>query len=411
MRIIRTSDREHLVTILYETGLRLTELLGLYDDDIDFNANTITLTQKKHPNPHPRLIKMSQLTRDILEDRVGHGQPFPFKVHQVRKALGESIRIHDIRRKVMGNRLEAANTEPAEGWKLEPNTITCGDSNRVLERLPSSSIDMVITSPPYLSQRIYDENKPYTIEVFQHMASELTRVIKPGGVIVWNVGDSTVNGSEQLIPQRQALYFMDQCGLRVHDTMIYERNGSSYPAKRNGVRYSDVFEYVYIFSKGKPKSINLICDKLNRWAGTLGFGVVSQRTIRGELKTYERKAIPDLSPRNNIMRYCTGKNYSSKDNSASEHPAIMPDLLAFDQIRTWSNEGDIVLDPMAGSGTSLCMAKALNRQFIGIEQSAKYCEIIKKRLQYPHNAEELACRSTREYNFKHFLSDKSANDE
>jgi DNA modification methylase len=277
---------------------------------------------------------------------------------------------------------------------FETNKVYNGDAVEVLRSFPDECIDMVFTSPPYGTVRNYNGYKFN----FQEIADELTRTLKHGGVIVWNEGDTIVKGSKTLIPYEHALYFSRECGLKVHDTMIYEKNSCSYPAKRNGLRYSNVFEYVFIISKGKPNTVNLICDKRNRCYGEKGFGKSSQRLKDGDLIKYERKPTPEFSPRDNIWRYFTGKGYSSKDSNASKHPAIMPELLAFDIIRTFTNESDIVLDPMAGSGTSCVMANVLKRKYIGIEISDEYCQLINKRFQYPYDVEELKRKSSEQYN-------------
>jgi len=278
--------------------------------------------------------------------------------------------------------------------QLAANKIFCGEAAEVMRSFPDESIDMVFTSPPYGTVRSYNGYKFN----FQEIAIELTRILKPGGVIAWNEADTIVNGSKTLTPSKHALYFSEECGLKVHDEMIYEKNSCSFPAKRNGLRYSNVYEEVFILSKGKPKSVNLICDKRNRCYGEKGFGMASQRRKNGDLVKYERKPTPKFSPRDNIWRVFTGKGYSSKDSNASKHPAISPDLLVLDHIRTWSNEGDIILDPMAGSGTTCVMAKALKRQYVGIEISDEYCQLINERLLYPYDVEELITKSTHQYN-------------
>lgn len=278
--------------------------------------------------------------------------------------------------------------------EINVNSVYCGDALEVLRTFPSASIDLIVISPPYDGTRSYNGFK----FDFEAIAIELARVLKPGGVIVWNVADATVDGSKTLTSCRQALFFNNVCGLRVHDVMFYEKNSCAFPSKRDGVRYSSVVEFVYIFSKGKPKTHNLICDKRNSCYGKKGFGKASSRNTNGELVKHDRKPTPEFSPRDNISRYYTGKGFSSKDPVSSQHPAIMPDLLAFDHIRTWSNEGDLVLDCFAGSGTTLCMAKALNRQYVGIEISAEYCALIEERLEFEYDVEELIKKSTEQYN-------------
>ena len=252
----------------------------------------------------------------------------------------------------------------------------CGDSAKVLkESFDDNTFDLTVTSPPYDNLREYNQ---YEFD-FTTIAKELFRVTKEGGVLVWVVGDAVIDGSESGTSFRQALEFME-VGFKLHDTMIYEKNGSSFPARRTGSRYSQIFEFMFVFSKGKIKTHNLICDKANRWAGSTTFGVPSNRNKDGSIRKSKGKVtVADFSPRNNIWRYNTGFGYSTKDKI--NHPASFPEDLARDHIMSWSNEGDLVLDPFSGSGTTAKMAKMLNRHYIGIDISQEYIDDSIKRLE------------------------------
>ena len=257
------------------------------------------------------------------------------------------------------------------------NKIINEDSEKVLKEIPSNSIDLTITSPPYDDIRDY-KGYNFTDTVLSNIIAELFRVTKSGGVVVWVVGDATTNGSESGTSFRQALKFME-LGFKLHDTMIYEKNTSSFPAKRNGNRYTQIFEYMFVFCKDKIKNVNLICDKPNKWAGHTNWGKNTTRLKNGELQeTSDIKPVPDFSPRNNIWKYNVGKGFNSKDKESHEHPAIFPEQLAEDHIISWSNEGDIVLDPFSGSGTTSKMAKKNNRKYIGIDISEEYCKLAEK---------------------------------
>ena len=242
-----------------------------------------------------------------------------------------------------------------------------------LRQMSDKSVDLVVTSPPYDDLRDY---KGFSFD-FENIARELFRVLKDGGVIVWVVNDATKNGSETGTSFRQALFFMN-LGLNMHDTMIYEKNSMSMP---DVVRYYNIFEYMFVFSKGKPKSINLLADKKNRWAGSKSFGERSMRNKDGSLTNTGVGVVKEFGIRNNIWRYNTGFGYTTKDDYAFEHPAMFPEQLAKDHILSWSNEGDLVLDPFAGAGTTLKMAKQNNRKYIGFEISEDYVKICLKRLQ------------------------------
>jgi site-specific DNA-methyltransferase (adenine-specific) len=257
------------------------------------------------------------------------------------------------------------------------NKIINEDSEKVLKEIPSNTIDLTITSPPYDEIRDY-KGYNFTDNVLCNIIAELFRITKSGGVVVWVVGDATTNGSESGTSFRQALKFME-FGFKLHDTMIYEKNTSSFPAKRNGNRYTQIFEYMFVFCKDKIKNVNLICDKPNKWAGHTNWGKNTTRLKNGELQeTSDIKPVPDFSPRNNIWKYNVGKGFNSKDKESHEHPAIFPEQLAEDHIMSWSNEGDIVLDPFSGSGTTSKMAKKNNRKYIGIDISEEYCKLAEK---------------------------------
>lgn len=233
---------------------------------------------------------------------------------------------------------------------VEYNKIYNEDCLATMARMPDQYIDLVVTSPPYDNLREYEGfsfDSDATIK-------ELFRITKSGGVVVWVVGDATIKGSETGSSFRQALKFMD-VGFNLHDTMIYEKNSSTYPANVKSVRYSQIFEYMFVFSKGRPKSIHLIVDKPNKWAGHKDFS--------GILKN----PVPDFSPRNNIWKYTTSFN-------GVKHPAPYPLALAADHVVTWSNPGDMVYDPFMGSGTTARACIQLQRNYIGSEVSEDYCE-------------------------------------
>ena len=226
-----------------------------------------------------------------------------------------------------------------------------------MKRMPDGFVDLVVTSPPYDDLRSYNG---YSFD-FKSIAAELFRVVAGGGVVVWVVGDATKNGTESGSSFRQALYFMS-LGFNLHDTMIFEKNSSTYPASKSGNRYSQIFEYMFIFSKGKPKTANLICDKPNKWAGHKDFS--------GKLKN----PVPDFSPRNNIWRFVTSFN-------GVKHPAPFPEQLALDHVESWSAKGDVVYDPFMGSGTTAKAAVLTGRAWLGSEISKEYVEIAEKRLE------------------------------
>lgn len=248
-------------------------------------------------------------------------------------------------------------------------------------KIPNNTIDLTVTSPPYDDIRTYNnkvktkDGEKYSFN-FDGIVDELYRITKDGGIVVWVVGDQVKNGGETGNSFRQALSFMGK-GFLLYDTMIYMKNGAPFPEKK---RYSQVFEYMFVFSKGKPKTVNIIKDKKNKWAGHTNFGKRVMRTKDGELKEMPKFEISEYGNRYNVWNYSTGKNYSTKDSIAFNHPAIFPEELAEDHILTWSNEGDIILDPMVGSGTTTKMAKLNNRNYIGFDINQEYIDIANQRI-------------------------------
>ena len=179
---------------------------------------------------------------------------------------------------------------------------------------------------------------------------------------MWIVSDQTVGGSETGTSFKQALYAME-CGFNLHDTMIWERDSCVFP---EATRYYPAFEYMFVWSKGKPKAFNPIEDRKNICAGSKVHGVGRQKD--GSLKRFSRNGcdIKEFGWRFNVWQISTEKN------NKTGHPAVFPYALASDHIRSWSNEGDTVLDPFLGSGTTRIAAYDLNRSFIGYEISKEY---------------------------------------
>jgi site-specific DNA-methyltransferase (adenine-specific) len=255
------------------------------------------------------------------------------------------------------------------------NRIIHGDAIEEMKKLEESSIDLVVTSPPYDNLRNY---KGYTFN-FEEIAKQLFRVTKDGGVVVWVVGDATINGSETGTSFKQALYFKE-IGFNLHDTMIYKKNNYM-PLNHN--RYDPCFEYVFILSKGKPKTFNplmIACKTAGSKYNYATRSSASSKEKNGALRSRDEEKITNSHKyRGNIWGYDVGKHKGSKDD-IWKHPATFPEKLAEDHILSWSNEGDLVLDPMCGSGTTCKMAKINNRKYLGFDISEEYCEISQDRL-------------------------------
>ncbi len=257
---------------------------------------------------------------------------------------------------------------------MKTNQIICGDNVKTLQTFPDECIDLTVTSPPYDGMRDYEG---YDFD-FENLCLELYRVTKPGGVCVWVVGDQTKDGDESGSSFRQALYFK-AIGWKLHDTMIYEKDCFANPSSN---RYHQIFEYMFVFVKDKLKTFNPIKDKENKCENTFG---KNRRKKDGTMPTAKigRITLNQYGTRYNIWKYNTAYGCNTKDKIAYTHPAIFPEKLAEDHIKSWSNPGDLILDPFSGSGTTAKMAWLNHRDFIGIDCSEKYCAIARKRVAIP----------------------------
>ena len=262
----------------------------------------------------------------------------------------------------------------ASPTKDSVNQIILGDCLTVMRGFDDACIDLTVTSPPYDNLRTYGG---YSFD-FEPIARELYRVTKDGGVAVWVVGDQTKNGSESGTSFKQALYFKEM-GFNLHDTMIYQKKAIFNYDPRN-MRCKQSFEYMFVFSKGKPITYNEIKDVPVVKRGMVASGEHG-RTPDGMKRSGNTFTHQDFQARSNIWAYATGNNLSTKDKVAFQHPAIFPEQLAHDHIISWSNEGDTILDPFNGSGTTTKIAKKLNRNYIGIEINPEYVKIAQDRLK------------------------------
>lgn len=285
-------------------------------------------------------------------------------------------------------------TQLGDIWSLGGNDhrIYCGDNIQILRTMvPDNSIDMTITSPPYDDMRKY---MGFSFD-FHGLANELYRVTKPGGVVVWNVGDQYVDESETLTSFKQAIYFND-IGFKVHDTMIWKKGSMLFPTTN---RYTQCFDYVFIFSKDKPpNTANLINDVPTSTVGHTTWHHARNEQGQVEYSGKSSQTKP-FRTRDNIWEIGVGFGQSTKDKIAYQHPAIFPEQLVNDHIRTWTNKDSVVLDPFLGSGTTTKIAEILGRRSIGTEISPKYVDIAVKRWEeYTHRKAERKPADTNDSN-------------
>jgi len=255
---------------------------------------------------------------------------------------------------------------------FDKNQIYHGCSSDVLKSMPCEFVDLTVTSPPYDDLRKY---KGFKLDV-DTISKELHRVTKTGGVVVWVTNDKTYKGSETVTSFKHALTFIEN-GWDLNDTMIFAKTNPM-PTETSR-RYRQTFEYMFVFSKGKPNVFNPIKEPtLSKRKYKSNWGRKDDYMLSStgaERSTSKEKVM------GNIFYYSISVGGATKDKFAFEHPAIFPEQLAKDHILTWTNEGDIVLDCFCGSGTTLKMAKENHRNWIGIDTSYEYCELSERRVR------------------------------
>jgi site-specific DNA-methyltransferase (adenine-specific) len=274
---------------------------------------------------------------------------------------------------------------------IEVNKLYNEDCLLTMANMDDNSVDMVLTSPPYDDLRTYNkhltgnrtEYNGYSFP-FEQITQELFRVVKKGGVVIWVVGDATNKGSETGTSFRQALYFKE-CGFDLYDTMIYQKTGTPFPQKD---RYNQIFEYMFVFSKGKPNTFNPIMKK-NVTAGAVRHSRKFRNADGEMVEGFNGKPINEYGVDNNVWIMRNGMYKSTKDIVAFEHPAIFPEELAVRHVVSWTKENDLIYDPFMGSGTSAKAAIQLKRNWIGSEIDKGYCDVCEKRLSGMVNQETL----------------------
>ncbi len=278
---------------------------------------------------------------------------------------GDNYMTITVERDGMSNESEQKQILPSE---IKLNTIYRSDCVDLMNRMDEEFLDLTVTSPPYDELRHYNG---YKFDV-EEIAKSLLRVTKKGGVVVWVVGDKIKNGNRSLTSFKQALVFQD-VGFNAHDVMIYQKKNT--PFMRTNA-YTNCYEFMFVFSKGSPKTSNLLKVKTARQGREwLPFNKGPDGV--------NRKILGDLKPektRTNIWEYAVGMGGTTKDKIAFNHPAVFPEKLAEEHILSWTNEDDVVFDPMCGSGTTCKMAKVNNRHYIGVDVSEEYCEIARQRI-------------------------------
>lgn len=256
---------------------------------------------------------------------------------------------------------------------MRPDSLACCDCVEGMRALPPASVPLTVTSPPY-DQTFEYGGHLWNHEKFLLVAHELWRLTMPGGVVCWVVRDQIVDGGQTGTSFRQARYYMG-LGFRLHNTLVIEKQVARGISR---VRYGVSPEFVFVLSKGRPRSISLIEDKPNKFGGRLMR--FSTRDRDGTRSDTAKALIRPYSVRGNVWRYATGSRVTAKEGFAYDHPALMPERLAHDLIVSWSRPGDLVLDPFGGAGTTAKMALLSHRRYLSMEAHRPYHDLAVRRL-------------------------------
>ncbi len=266
---------------------------------------------------------------------------------------------------------------------IDTDIIYNEDCIDTMARFPDNCICLVVTYPPYDNMRKYNGT---SFNEFETISCELCRVIKDGRVVVWVMGDQTRNGNESGTLFTYALFFKD-IGFNLFDTMIYLK--PPHGAVGNNKTCWQSFEYLFVFSKNKLKTINLLIDRENKDSRDGDNG--TKRLYNGTLKSVKRNEYEKMGKRTNVWEYYTKRGHSATDNIEDQHPSIFSKKLARDHNMSWSSKGDIVYDPFMGSGTTTKMCVLNDRKYIRSELDKNYYRISKKRLKTCQTRTQLDC--------------------
>lgn len=281
-------------------------------------------------------------------------------MEQMELTLAQEQRVNSNRNKV--------REHVKDKTKERAGKLMAGDCVERMRELSDASAQLVVTSPPYDELRDYNG---YSFP-FEDIAQELFRVTAVGGVVVWVVGDR-IRGGRSLTSFRQALTFQE-LGFSAHDIMIYQKKNT--PFMRSNA-YTNAYEFMFVLSKGKPATFNPLKVPTARH----GMELLTHNKLPDGINKKKRGELKKEKTRTNIWSYAVGLGGTTRDKIAFQHPAVFPEKLAEDHILSWSKPGDLVLDPMCGSGTTGKMALLNDRQFIGIDISREYIDIARQRLE------------------------------
>ena len=261
--------------------------------------------------------------------------------------------------------------------------ILQGDSAEVLKTLPDNSIDLIVTSPPYADQRksTYGGISPDKyVEWFLPISEQLLRVLKPSGTFVLNIKEKVVDGERSTYVMELILAMRKQGWLWTEEFIWHKKN--SYPGKWPN-RFRDAWERLLQFNKSKKFAMyqEEVMVPMGDWAKSRlkNLSDTDKRRDNSKVGSGFGKNISNWIDREKA--YPTNVLHLATECNNKKHSAAFPEELPEWFIKLYTKEGDMVLDPFAGSGTTLFVAERMGRNAIGIEIIEEYYKMVKDRLE------------------------------
>lgn len=284
--------------------------------------------------------------------------------------------------------------------KVKTNIIYHGDCREILRTLPDECVDLIITSPPYADRRkhTYGGVPPdQYVEWFLPISLELKRVLKPEGSFVLNIKERVIDGERGTYVMELVLAMRKQGWFWIEEYCWHKKN--CYPGKWPN-RFRDAWEHCYHFAKQKHFKMyqEAVMVPMGNWAERRLKYLTKNDLVRDESRSKSGfgKRVANWIGRELV--YPTNVLHLATEVTNKNHSAVFPIELPSWFIKLFTQEGDVVLDPFIGSGTTALAAQRLNRKYIGIELQAEYIEIAQAKLQatqLPLIAESKATYSTR----------------
>lgn len=269
--------------------------------------------------------------------------------------------------------------------KISTNIIL-GDCKEKLKELESNSVDLIITSPPYADQRssTYGGIKPDKyVQWFLPISEELLRVLKPTGTFILNIKERVVNGERHTYVLELILEMRRQGWLWTEEFMWHKKN--SYPGKWPN-RFRDSWERLLQFNKTKKFNMHqeAVMVPTGDWAKGRLKNLSAIDKTRDESKVGSGFGKRIANWLNRGKAYPTNVLHMATECGNKNHSATFPEALPKWFIKLFTKEGDYVLDPFLGSGTTCIVAQRMYRNSIGIEILKEYYEISKSRINTPN---------------------------